>query len=153
MIDPTAKLTVTVQSTTAESTGDAALRQTIHNGRLMFSAELPPDEGGNGQSPSPFELLYGAWGACTNMTLQVYCRRKGWHLARVVTTLSEPESENMAGHGSHRVIEKRIQVWGDLSDEQLVKLKVIAERCPVNQWLMLHQDNRQITSTIERVSE
>jgi putative redox protein len=132
-------LTITATSQSVDS-----FQQTIRNGELSFLvADIDPESGGQGQAPTPFDLLFGAWGACTNMTLQVYTRRKGWPMSRVSTTLQKTE------RGSQIWVEKRIQVWGSLTPEQVAKLKLVAEKCPVNLFIMQQQSQPKVLSTIE----
>lgn len=131
-------MTVTVSSQSVDS-----FQQSISNGVNAFMADRNSANGAPQQAVSPFEILLGAWGACTNMTLQVYCQRKNWPLQRVVSTLNKIEN------GSKIVIEKKIQVWGDLSNEQVQRLKQVADKCPVNQFIMGPRGDRQLVTTIE----
>jgi putative redox protein len=63
------------------------LRQEIRAGRHMLVADEPREVGGEDAGPLPYELLLGALGACTSMTLQLYSRRKSWPLERVQVRL------------------------------------------------------------------
>jgi putative redox protein len=102
-------------------------RQRIQAGQRRFHADLSEDKGGQGTAPDPHELFYAAWGACTNMTLQLYCQRKNWPLESVKTSFTE---ERRAGQ---TWVTKRIELTGSLDSEQQARLKQIAEKCPVNQ--------------------
>lgn len=135
-------MTVTVTSQSVDS-----FQQAISNGVNQLVADIDSENGVQGQAPTPFDLLFGAWGACTNMTLQVYARRKGWPLHRVITTLQKTEN------GSQILIEKKIQVWGPLTSEQVGKLKLVAEKCPVNLFITQQHPSRQVISTIECFSD
>ncbi len=46
-------------------------------------ADEPPSVGGKDYGPNPYELVTAGLGACTAMTIQMYARRKGWHVERV----------------------------------------------------------------------
>lgn len=102
-------------------------RQLIQAGAHQFYADLPTDKGGKETAPDPHQLFYAAWGACTNMTLQLYCQRKNWPLESVKTSFME---ERRAGQAW---VTKRIELTGPLDSEQQARLKQIAEKCPVNQ--------------------
>ncbi len=102
-------------------------RQTIEAGKYQFHADLPTEKGGEGSAPDPHQLFYAAWGACTNMTLQLYCQRKGWPLAAVKTSFAEERREGQTW------VTKRIELTGPLDAEQQTRLQQIAEKCPVNQ--------------------
>jgi putative redox protein len=127
---------VTVQSTTATK-----LAQSIRFGRLTLVADEPWEDGGEDRGPGPYELLLGALGACTSMTLQLYARRKGWPLERVQVHLSHSrihaadcaDCETKEGYLDE--IRKDIVVSGPLTDEQRERLLQIADRCPVHQTL------------------
>lgn len=121
-------------SVTVSSTGQQAYRQTIQAGNHTYYADVKPANGGQDTAPDPHQLLLGAWGACTNMTVQMYAKRKGWALDEVSTTLSESKN------GSKSMIEKNIQVKGNLTPDQITMLKTIAEKCPVNKLIMGEKD-------------
>lgn len=129
---------------TISSQSDDTLEQMVvpERGR-PFLSDMPVGEKGEEQAPSPFSLLYGAWGACTNMTLQVYCRRKGWPLARVNTTFTENKV------GTRIEVEKKIEIWGNLTVQQVRQLKIVAERCPVNLFIMAQRESKWVKAAIE----
>jgi putative redox protein len=98
------------------------------NGHTFF-ADIPTEKGGQNTAPDPHQLLFGAWGACTAMTIQMYARRKGWPLEDVRITFEEEHRP-----GKKPIIKKCIRIAGpNLSEEQVRKLERIAEKCPVNQ--------------------
>jgi putative redox protein len=113
---------------------DTLYRQVVEAGGRTFFADVPPDKGGQNTAPEPVQMLLGAWGACVNMTLQMYANRKGWPLTSVSTTASEETQ------GSRRILKKSIELQGDLTTEQVDRLKAIAEKCPVNQLITGEKD-------------
>ncbi len=113
----------------------------ISNGRHTCLADEPKSVGGEDQGLSPYELLNGALGACTAMTLKLYAERKQWPLREVYVYLSyekrhadalRADSEHPERMGQ---IRKRIVLEGDLSQDQRQRLHEIAEKCPVNRTL------------------
>ncbi|HTE16947.1 MAG TPA: OsmC family protein [Armatimonadota bacterium] len=120
---------------------DVNLRQEIWAGDHTLVADEPHDVGGDGTGPTPYELLLGALGACTSMTLILYARRKKWPLERVEVQLVHDrihardceECEQTEGYLDK--VAKLIVVSGALTEEQVVRLGEIAEMCPVNRTL------------------
>lgn len=117
------------------------LRQAINAGAHTFYADEPVDVGGDNVASTPYELLLGALGACTSMTLLMYARRKRWPLEDVVVRLSHrrdymTDCETCAEKPvSLDVIERKITLKGDLDEGQRLRLLEIAEKCPVHRTL------------------
>ncbi len=119
-------------------------RQEISTGKYNINADAPTAAGGEGTAPDPHELLLAALGACSSITMQMYAKRKGYPLKTVHVELSESKQEESPGQTTV-VITKSIKVSGDLTEEQVNDLKVIADKCPVHK---LISGNKQINTTI-----
>lgn len=104
-------------------------------------ADEPPDAGGDDLGPSPYELLAAALASCTSMTLQMYARRKQWPLAEarvsVIHDRIHAEDCEHCETTSGRIdrFQRKLELSGDLSSEQLTRLVEIADRCPVHRTL------------------
>lgn len=114
----------------------------INTKKHTLVADEPHNVGGDDYGPSPYELLNAALGACTVMTLKLYAERKKWALKEVYVYLSHEkkhheDADNQApGQGSKiDHIIKKIELVGDLTNEQRAKLKEISSRCPVHRTL------------------
>lgn len=109
-------------------------------------ADEPEGAGGDDRGMTPYELLLAALGACTAMTLRLYAERKGWDLQDVSVELSHEKSHAkdcercVTSEGKLDVVYRKVEITGDLDEEQRARLMEIADRCPVH---------RTLTGTIE----
>jgi putative redox protein len=116
-------------------------RTEITAGGQTLVADEPVEVGGAGGAPTPYDLLLGAIGACTAMTVRMYADRKGWPLESIVIRLRQARShaadcvdcvDNTVGV---HTVEREVELSGALDDEQRARLLLIADRCPVKQTL------------------
>jgi uncharacterized OsmC-like protein len=122
-------------------TGGGSYRTDITAGGHAVVADEPANGGGENHGPTPYALLLSAIGSCTAMTMRMYAARKQWPLEEVTVHLRsgrrhaddcahcERESVGM------QQIERRVEMKGDLTEEQRERLLFIADRCPVKQTL------------------
>lgn len=116
-------------------------RTHIVAGRHRFLADEPERVGGGDEGPNPYDLLLAGLGACTAMTLRMYADRKEWPLeeTRVELTHTRIHAEDCTDcetkEGKVDLIERRLSLTGDLSEDQRQRLLEIADRCPVSRTL------------------
>lgn len=125
--------------------------QSIKAGIHQFTSDVPKSMGGRETGPNPHELLLGALGACTSITVQMYAKRKGWNLRHVSVKLSEKDVEDLNNPGSKIAkISREIEVEGELAPEQIEQLKAVADKCPIHKLL---SGPKQIDTNIAKATQ
>jgi len=114
-----------VRSTTAQG----KFGQTIRVGRHALPVDEPEPKGGNDTGPAPHELLLSSLASCIAMTIQGYADRKGLVLRRVEVTVNGRHVDGAF------VIEKHVDIDGDIDASQLSRLLEVGDRCPVTRTL------------------
>jgi putative redox protein len=114
---------------TVVETGEGDFQVEVSAGGVTFLADEPPEVGGLGTGPTPYDLLAAGLGACTVMTVRLYARGKGLPLDRVCVSVGHTRRSDRQPAD---LFIRRLDLEGDLSDEQRRKLVEIAEKCPVH---------------------
>ena len=97
-----------------------------------MTIDADKEDGGDGLGPNPTRLVEAALAACTAITLRMYAERKKWTLNGLKVVVRRAEGED--AHEAH-VLEKTIEVDGDLDQAQRERLHEIADKCPVHRML------------------
>jgi putative redox protein len=122
--------------------------QDIAAGSHRLVADEPTAVGGTDMGPGPYDLLLGALGSCTSMTVSMYARRKQWPLDAVRVRLRHSKVHAVDCEACDTevaridVIERDIELVGSLDDEQRARLLDIANTCPVHRTLTSHIEIR-----------
>ena len=90
----------------------------------------PPTVGGTDTGPRPTQLLALSLAACTAVTIEMYAERKGWDVGDVAIDVDY----DIDPGGTSR-FDVLVEIPGEVTDEQVEKLKTIAGRCPVHRVL------------------
>lgn len=110
----------------------------IYTSSHHIIGDEPVSFGGNDMGLSPYELLVAAVGSCTVLTLKLYAQRKGWDLKEVYVYLTyakkhaEELRESVEEMGQIEFIGKKVKLIGNLTEDETIKLKEIASKCPVH---------------------
>ena len=136
--------TATDEAGVTVSIGRDRYRADIQAAGHALVADEPVSSGGGDLGPGPYDLLLAALGSCTAMTLRMYADHKGWDLAGVQVHLQHERihasdsrdcQESQTRESRVDVVNREIELAGDLSTEQRERLVEIADRCPVHRTL------------------
>jgi len=122
-------------------TGEKEYTTYIKAGSHTFVSDEPESLGGNDLGPNPYDLVASGLGACTSITLRMYANRKGWDVKSIKVHLQHQKihaddcSDCETKSGKIDVIERIIELEGNLDEDQRQRLLQIADRCPVHRTL------------------
>lgn len=120
----------------------STFEQRVITDHHQWVMDEPLKVGGDNSGPDPYEVLLGALGGCTNMTINMYAKFKGIQIDSLSTTLSHRRDHHKDCEGCENTlgaletITRTIHVRGPELDEQtLLKIHDIADKCPVHKTL------------------
>ena len=122
----------------SEADPDGFLQDINAGPRHHTLADEPEAYGGTNRGMTPYGFLAAGLGACTSMTIRMYARRKKWPLAHVSVDVTHDKvhaQDAEAGDAKADHFFRKIQLEGDLDDDQREKLLEIADKCPVHRTL------------------
>jgi len=134
-------------------TGAVGYKTEVRAGKHGYVADEPIGVGGTNLGPSPYDYLMAALGSCTSMTLRMYADRKEWPLTGITVRLKHDKIHAKdceaceTDAGKIAFIEREIELEGDLTDEQEIRLLEIADKCPVHR--TLHNEVHVVTRLID----
>ena len=100
-------------------------------GQHRLTADEPESSGGDDNGPNPQELLAAALASCTAITVEMYAKRKGWNTDGLEVDVDYMPAER----GSATTFKMIMRMPAHLSDDQVERLQVIANKCPVHRTL------------------
>lgn len=104
----------------------------IFAGGHLIYADEPAELGGTDEGMTPNALLLASLGSCTAITIRMYADRKEMPLESIVVNLAiDEKDESYEG----TTISRKIDFKGELTDEQIKRLLMIADKCPIHKIL------------------
>lgn len=101
----------------------------VSSGKHAVVADEPEDKDGTDTGMTPTELLLASLSACTAITLQMYIKRKMWVVKQIVVDLE------LFNTDTGTLIHRKIDISGELTDDQRKRILHVAEACPVHKML------------------
>lgn len=140
--------TAVVASLDAQSDFTTQMRAGNH----YFTADEPTSVGGNDYGPTPYDLLSSGLASCTVMTVQMYARRKNWHIENV--TCEVHYNKQHATDCEHceddsaklDTFTRTLKITSNLDEKQLQRILQIADKCPVHK--TLHSKTQIVTKLL-----
>lgn len=117
----------------AARTEESLRTEIIANGFPLLADE-PAERGGEDTAPNPHDYICAALASCTTMTLRMYADRKEWPLEAAMAHVDHNKVEPDDAEPYDRFV-CRIELEGELDDEQRQRMMEIAARCPVHRTL------------------
>ena len=130
----------TVGAATTASKFGILIRTDSHD----FVVDEPVAAGGDDAGPGPYDLLLGALGSCTAITLKVVAARENIPLDGVTVSLNHDRNHArdcdhcLDAHAKVEAVHRTLTLAGNLDDTQRARLLVIADKCPVHRTLTGH---------------
>ena len=107
----------------------------LFDGRHTITADEPQDLGGGDKGPAPYELLLMSLGSCSVITMKMYAKRKGLEVEDIEMELTHTKEDRQSDSGAtikKDVIQKKVTIVGNLTQEQRDRLLQISAMCPVH---------------------
>jgi len=112
---------------------------TSATGNILIADE-PQEMGGKNLGFSPSELLASSLASCTIITLRMYINRKGWNVSEIDIKIDfERDTEQNVSSFT-----RKIEITGEIDDEQRQRLETIANSCPIHK-ILTHTINIKTT--------
>lgn len=109
--------------------GSELYKTVIKTATNSLIADEPVSAGGMDLGFSPEELLASALAACTCGTLRMYANRKGWSELTEINVDVEFARDVQANVSQ---MKRKIELVGELTDDQKNRLLAIANKCPIH---------------------
>ncbi len=114
---------------TVSEVGTANFVHRISANGHSFIGDEPKSIGGADAGAAPYDFLLASLGLCKSVTLRLYAEHKGWDLQHIEVELEHSRKDEA------EAIAVKLNLKGELSEEQINRLHEIAEKCPVQRTL------------------
>ncbi len=105
----------------------------------------PMEKGGEDLGPAPGDYLCAALASCKAITLRMYAQRKGWKIDEIKVKVNLVKNTQSQPVLDTFVCE--LSFVGNLDEEQMKRLEVIASWCPLHK--LLSRPTEIITTLVQ----
>ncbi len=102
----------------------------LTNGTHSLLSDTTRDKGGSESGFRPHDLLEAALASCITITLRMYADKHGLALSGVTTRVQLDRSQP-----EETIFKYEVELQGELSEQDRVRLLEVAEKCPVRNTL------------------
>lgn len=113
----------------ARRIGDTLRHEVDVNGRHTITTDEPASIGGTDTGPAPHELLPAALASCVSTMIAQYAQRKAWEIGEFRVDV-EYDYDSVP-----RGFDVTVHLPGGLRQDQIDRLKRVADTCPVRRAL------------------
>jgi len=100
------------------------------NGVIEGLSDAPSEIGGEGDAFTPFELLEASLASCICITIRKYAEYHNFSVEKIDVKIHIDDSD-----AQNPIIEKTINLTGDLTEEERNKILKVSESCKVGKLL------------------
>jgi putative redox protein len=104
----------------------------VYAGGHLVYADEPQEMGGTDEGMAPGALLLASLGSCTAITIRMYADRKEIPLLAIKIDLAICKETDMSEETN---ISRKIELIGELTEDQRIRLMQIADKCPIHKLL------------------
>jgi len=112
------------------STAQVPYKTIVQAADKQIIVDEPTALGGGNSGFQPTELLAAALASCTSITLRMYANRKEWNIEQIQVEVSLDRT-----NPTESVFERKIEILGELDEQQYKRILAIANACPVHKIL------------------
>ncbi len=105
-------------------TVDKSIISKVQTKKHIFYSDETPEWGGNDEYPDPWDYILGGLGACITTTIRQYADKHFMKLERAEVELTY--SYDLSSDSSPYIVDKKIKLIGDLSEEEKDRLLLIS---------------------------
>lgn len=102
-------------------------------GDLSILSDEPEELGGQNKGLTPNQLLLASVGSCKVITMRMYANRKNWDVKKINIQLSSESVKSDLQQTTY--IKCHISFEGNLDEDQIKRLYIIADKCPIQKIL------------------